>query len=151
MNQITEKAQLVLDAIAKGDNTRASIAKTLDVTIPVVSGSISALKRQGYVNEMDDGHLTASKSGSKNRSNVEVDEHREGSKMAAAAEIFSKHFEKEPRAAIIERFMEDVGLTKAGASTYYQSLRRDVGAGTVAYQRRRKASLSRVSARSNRR
>lgn len=49
---------------------------------------------------------------------------RRGEKKEAAEAIFNEHYKKVPRKDIIEMFMTTVGLSAAGASTYYQNLKR---------------------------
>ena len=128
---ITEKATAVLNAVAAGHHTREAIAAAMNVTIPVVNGSLTSLKRNGLVEiDEEDGAvaLTAdakpfitAKKGKAAKPSV-----REGTKMEAARQLFNSLFKK-GRQAVLEAFREQVGLTKAGAVTYYQTLRGQAG------------------------
>jgi len=51
---------------------------------------------------------------------------RPGSKMEAAIKIVADN-PNLPRKAIIARFIDDAGLTKAGANTYYQLVHKKIG------------------------
>jgi len=48
---------------------------------------------------------------------------RAGSKMLAAMEVYKKN-PNSVRKDVIAKFMADVGLTKAGSSTYYQLIKK---------------------------
>lgn len=45
-------------------------------------------------------------------------------KMAIATDLFKKYDDKKPRAEIIKIFVEKAGLTKAGANTYYEKIKK---------------------------
>lgn len=133
---ITEKAQSVLNAIAAGNDTRDAVATHLGVSVPTVNGSITSLKRNSLIEVDDDGTITLTSAASefvtvkKSRRGAATPSvsggHREGTKMAEAAKIFEKKFSA-GRPVVLEAFMKQVGLTKAGAATYYQSLRTQSG------------------------
>lgn len=131
---ITEKAQAVLDAVAAGNDTREDVATYLGVSGPTVNGSMTALKRHDLINVDDDGTITLTSAASKfvtakkgRRVAPTVSGgHREGTKMAEAAKIFEKKFNA-GRPTVLEAFVKQVGLTKAGAATYYQTLRTQSG------------------------
>ena len=131
---ITEKATAVLNAVAAGHHTREAIAAAMNVTIPVVNGSLTSLKRNGLVEiDEEDGavaltadakpFITAKKGKAAAAAKPSV---REGTKMEAARQLFNSLFKK-GRQAVLEAFREQVGLTKAGAVTYYQTLRGQAG------------------------
>ena len=48
-------------------------------------------------------------------------------KAAIAREIFNSTPADTPRKAVLERFMNEAHLTKAGAATYYQNMKKDAG------------------------
>jgi hypothetical protein len=131
---LTSKAQAVLAVIVKGANTRDAIASQLGVTVPVVNGSITALKRHGLV-ELDytAGIVTATPEaasvfGGSTTAVVRT------SKMQEARATFAKYMDK-GRQVVLEHFRIDVGLTPKGASTYYQTLRRENDMAVMAFQR----------------
>lgn len=146
---ITEKSQTVLNTIAKGVGTREAIAEKLGVTVPVVNGSLTALKRNGLIEIDDDGYITVTEDAAEfvstkpRAARAAAGEHRAGTKMAEAAKIFEKKFSN-GRQAVLNAFMTQVGLTKAGASTYYQMLRSQAGmTHGVAFQKRGGAARGR--------
>ncbi|HEY6022312.1 MAG TPA: helix-turn-helix domain-containing protein [Candidatus Paceibacterota bacterium] len=133
---ITEKALSVLEAIAAGNDNREDVAAHLGTSVPTVNGSMTALKRHGLIEVDDDGNITLTDAASefvtvkKSRRGAATAAisggHREGTKMAEAAKIFEKKFAA-GRPVVLEAFMKQVGLSKAGAATYYQTLRTQSG------------------------
>lgn len=55
---------------------------------------------------------------------------RSESKTAKAEQMF-KSMPGAPRATMIQRFVNDLGLTAKGASTYYQTMRKRAGMTTT--------------------
>lgn len=51
---------------------------------------------------------------------------RATSKVALAEQIFAQ-MAGYPRSAVVKRFEQELDLTKAGSSTYYQSMRKQFG------------------------
>lgn len=49
------------------------------------------------------------------------------SKASVARQIFNSAAPDTPRKDILARFQSDAGLTKAGAATYYQNMKKDAG------------------------
>lgn len=70
--------------------------------------------------------------------------HRRGTKIAEAAKIFGRYFEREPRASVLARFRESVGLSTAAAATYYQNLR--VQNPSMVFQKRKTSKLRKAKA-----
>lgn len=138
---ITAKSQAVLDAIAAGNDTREAIAESLNVSLPTVNGSLTALKRNGLAEVEDDGTITLTEDASEYITEggvATVRGHRPGTKMAEAAKLFNDKFDQ-GRQAVLAAFQSRIGLTKAGAATYYQMLRTQAGmAHGVAFQRGKK-------------
>ena len=129
---ITEKATAVLNAIAAGHHSREAIAAAMDVTIPVVNGSLTSLRRNGLVEiDEEDGDVALTADAKayvtvKTRAARTPSGPREGTKMEAARQLFNSLFKK-GRQSVLAAFQEQVGLTKAGAVTYYQTLRGQAG------------------------
>lgn len=138
---ITAKSQAVLDAIAAGNTTREDIAESLNVSLPTVNGSLTALKRNGLAEVDDDGTITLTEDASEYITGggvATVRGHRPGTKMAEAAKLFNDKF-GQGRQAVLAAFQSRIGLTKAGAATYYQMLRTQAGMSHgVAFQRGKK-------------
>lgn len=125
--QITDKGQNVLNAIALGHHARGDIASYLNVSAPSVNGAINGLSRNGLVDihESGDVFLTADaaefvtvKVGSRGPRAP-----RTGTKMEQARGVFAQYASK-GRQTVLAQFAK-LGLTKAGASTYYQTLRHE--------------------------
>lgn len=51
---------------------------------------------------------------------------RSESKTAKAREVFTRMYGNHPRKDVIDAFINEVGLTANGASTYYQKLKKEV-------------------------
>lgn len=138
--QLTEKATAALQAIADGAKTRNDAATALGVTVPVINGSLTMLKRHGLIEVHDDGRVLLTPDA---KDYVKVRAvgargprgPRAGTKMEAARAIFEK-FASDGRAVVIEKFRE-LGLTPAGSATYFQTLRTQAEAAGVAFQRGR--------------
>lgn len=139
---LTEKAKNVLAIIAAGASTRDEIAESMGVSVPVVNGSLTMLKRNGLVEIADDGAVSVTPDAA---DYVEMPEgkdtpaqrsSRPGSKMEQAREVFAK-FVEQGRQAVLEQFRNTIGLTPAGAATYYQTLRHEAEAAGAAFQKSR--------------
>lgn len=148
---LTTKAQSVLAVIVKGANTRDAIATKLGVTVPVVNGSITALKRNGLV-ELDYGAGIVSPTPDASAYLAQMKETaKEGTpsahtKMADARAVFAKFMDK-GRQTVLEQFRTKIGLTPKGASTYYQTLRRENDMAVMAFQKAKAAGKTIVAAK----
>lgn len=120
--------------IANGATTRAALAKKVRGTVAEVNGSITALKRHGIVQLDEEGTISMLIA----PADVEVAANetrtpRSQSKMAKATRIFLKlHAQGKERADVVKQFVSKLDLTPAGASTYYQLLKRKAEAGELA-------------------
>lgn len=134
---LTDKAKTILNVIAHGATSRDEIAESMGVSVPVVNGSLTALKRNGLI-ELDptSGAVSITPDArpyldppkmKQDIPTVEGKHHRPGSKMEQAREVFSQ-FVNDGRQAVLEQFRTSIGLTPAGAATYYQTLRHETGA-----------------------
>lgn len=139
MTPITEKAQQVLVSISRGASTRDAIARKLGTSIQTVNGSITALKRNGLAEVHEDGQITLTPDANpylgKRTAAAAPATGRSDSKMTQARMIFERFAEREGRQGVLNRLRETVGLTAAGASTYFQTLRREAGIPAGAFQR----------------
>lgn len=129
MTKITTKAQSVLTTIAAGSNTRETIAEMLGVSVPTVNGSLTGLKRHGLIKVDKEGSIVttaAAKPFLTEGAAAPVQGHRAGTKMAEAAKLFNDKY-AQGRQAVLAAFQDRIGLTKAGAATYYQMLRTQAG------------------------
>lgn len=130
---LTSKAQAVLAVIAAGAQNRDDIAKKMKVSVPTVNGSLTSLKRNGLVAIDDDGGITTTSGALAHLGGAMQSTRtpRTGTKMERARAIFNKYVDK-GRQTVLERFRDNVGLTQAGASTYYQTLRSESEMGQLA-------------------
>lgn len=130
MQNITEKNQLILNAIAKGNHSRGDIAEALAVSASNIYPNVSALKKAGLIEVNDtNGFIDLTEAAMEH---VSTRKQRTGTKMEKARQIFDKLAEK-GRQAVLSKFIGDLGMTEAGASTYYQTLRTSSG---MAFQRK---------------
>lgn len=154
--KLSEQAVEVLRFVKKGANTRDKLATKMDVSVNKVNGSITALKRHGLVELDEDGILSLTEDaaqyiGKRGRPAAASDDEprtravRTDTKIAAARKIFDKHVNK-GRAAVIERFQNDLDLTPAGASTYYQKFRVEAGMSAAHQQPVKRATSRRAAA-----
>jgi DNA-binding transcriptional ArsR family regulator len=138
---ISEKGHNVLRAIAVGNSTRELAAAALGVSIATVNGSLTSLKRNGLIEVSDAGQLTLTEDAAPFVKDVLAASKgpraaRTGTKMEKAKEIFQRLIPS-GRPAVLDAFRKEVGLTKAGASTYFQMLRAQSGmAQGVAFQKK---------------
>lgn len=135
---ITAKAQSVLMAIAGGAASREEIATKLGVSVPVVNGSITSLKRNKLVEISDKTGLLAVTAEAKPFTTGEAakaapaaDEAKTATKMDQARKLFAQ-YSKQGRQVVLAHFQEQIGLTPKGASTYYQILRHETPAAPAA-------------------
>lgn len=138
-SNLSANAQKILSLIHGGATDRAAIAKKMRASVQSVNGSITALVRAGHVTRNEDGSLATEGGAQSNAANDNGDNpratgpgsrgHRPGSKMSKARAIFLKAQEGEKdRQWTLGQFTKKLGLTPKGASTYYQSLKREVEA-----------------------
>lgn len=144
---ITDKAKTILSVIASGLNSREDVAAKLKVSVPVVNGSLTSLKRHGLV-EIDDetGAITATPDAADHIGKVAASPRavRTGTKMERARAVFDKYIGK-GRQVVLEHFKTNVGLTQAGASTYFQTLRSQSEMAGMAYQKGKKAPAKKAA------
>ena len=156
---ITEKATNVLNAIADGCTTRDAVAEALMTSVNTINGSLTALKRNNIIKIDDDGNIELTSEASqyitteppkatqpapqeqKGQSGSPAGETqqpapqqpggREGSKMTAARQLFDKLVgQGKKRKDVIQSFQQEIGLTRAGAATYYQTIKHDHDSGS---------------------
>lgn len=145
---LTPKALTVLASIAKSGSTRDDIAAALGVSVPVVNGSLTSLKRNGLV-EIDDetGNITRTPDADpylKANGKAAKAPSATATKMDQARAIFNKYVDK-GRQIVLEHFRTNVGLTQAGASTYYQTLRHENELAGMAFQKSKKAAAKKAA------
>lgn len=138
-NTITARQQETLEAVNRGKNDVQALADQLGVTVATVRGTLRALRENGLL-EGTSGDLTVTSDGQAyvgqggnqaKRSNrggnqQQGTDHRDGSKIAQAKQVFEQFFDQ-GRKAVLEQFVNRLKLTPAGASTYYQNLRHETG------------------------
>lgn len=117
MNALSANAKLIVTALGTSTNSPAKVAEQLGVKIQVVTGSLAGLKKSGIVT-FNEGVMALTAEGQKlagvkpakvNKTSQALSIYKEGAAT------------KSPRKVVITRYMNELGLSKAGASTYYQN------------------------------
>lgn len=124
---LSDMSKVVLTAIMDGVNLAKDVAAVLGLKTSVVTGTIAGLKRQELVIVDADKHLLPTATakvllGIKPTARTG----RSEGKAARAREIFNSN-PGAPRQEVLNRFMTELGLSKSGASTYYQNCRHQGG------------------------
>jgi predicted methyltransferase len=115
MNTLSANAKMIVTALATSANSPAKLAEQLGVKIQVVTGSMAGLKKSGIVT-FSEGVMALTAEGKKLATPAKVN------KTTKALAIYNEGVAaKSPRKTIITRYMNELGLSKAGASTYYQN------------------------------
>lgn len=137
---LTTKAINVLTSISRGASTREDIAAKLATSVPTVNGSLNALKRNGLV-EDHEGTLSITPDAKPflAKATPSTNGSARMTKMAAARSVFAKNVDK-GRQFVLNLFRDSIGLTAAGASTYYQTLRQQNEHAGLAFQKSRKSN-----------
>ncbi len=129
---LSENAINILNAIAKGNHSKQDIAEALNLSVPSVNGTLNSLAKSNLVERNStNGFVDLTDQASQY---ISIRKQRTGTKMAKAREIFSRYAEK-GRQMVLSKFIGDLDMSKAGASTYYQSIQSQ-----AAYQRKPKTS-----------
>lgn len=119
MKSLSANGKSILSAIAGGNTTTSAVATQMGVKVQVVTGSLAGLKKSNYVN-VDAGVMSLTREGRK-ACGITGGE----TKVFKAATIFKNGVKaKLARKDIVEQFMTELGMSKAGASTYYQNVKK---------------------------
>ncbi len=135
--QISLNAANIINTIAKGSVTSKAVAEQLNTSVAVVTGSLASLKKNNLVT-VENGVMSLTKAGFKyaypgadkkqhtTTPNLKSRKVRTGTKAELARAVFDNRGDKS-RKVIISELITTAGLSKNGAATYLQNLKRKAG------------------------
>ena len=135
--EISLNAANIINTIAKGTNTSKAVAEKMNISVAVVTGSLASLKKNNLVT-VDNGVMSLTKAGFKyaypgadkkqptTASTTISRKLRTGTKAELARSVFDNRGDK-TRKVIINELISVAGLSKNGAATYLQNLKRKAG------------------------
>lgn len=130
--QLSVSAAVILNHLLVGPTLSKSVAKATGLALPVVTGSLAGLKKNGFVEVLDDKKLKLTAAGilivSPAKATIEyakptavTAKRSKGDVKAAAVKIVQEE-EGSKRAVIVKRFIDELGMSPQGASTYHYNL-----------------------------
>ena len=130
--QLSVSAAVIMNHLLAGPALSKAVAKTTGLALPVVTGSLAGLKKNGFVEVLDNKQLKLTDAGvlivSPAKAVVEyakpvavVTKRNKGGVKAAAVAIVLEE-EGSKRAVIVKRFINELGMSPQGASTYHYNL-----------------------------
>ena len=137
MNKISlnANATAIIAAIASGLTTSKEVAAQMGVGVPVVTGNLASLKKNELIS-VEGGVMSLTKAGrkyapkqekaTKTTANPKSRKVRTGTKAELARGVFAARGKKD-RKTIISELISVAGLSKNGAATYLQNLKRSAG------------------------
>ena len=131
--QLSVSAAVIMNHLLAGPALSKTVAKTTGLALPVVTGSLAGLKKNGFVEVLDNKQLKLTAAGvlivSPAKAVIEyakpvaavVTKRNKGDVKAAAVAIVLEE-EGSKRAVIVKRFINELGMSPQGASTYHYML-----------------------------
>lgn len=130
--QLSVSATVILTHLLAGAALSKSVAQTTGLALPVVTGSLAGLKKNGFVEVLDNKQLQLTQAGrilvsppvavvEYAKPAVVVTKRSKGDVKAKAAAIVAEEVGSK-RAVIVKRFVEELGMSLQGASTYHYNL-----------------------------
>jgi hypothetical protein len=121
---VNANAVAIINAVAGGLKTSKAVAESMNVNVAVVTGNLASLKKNDLIT-VKDGNLSITKAAKsyvvgKAKAKVTTAGNKT-SKKVGAAKIYS---EETDRKVILARFVNELGMSKAGANTYFYSLKK---------------------------
>lgn len=135
--QLSNNSKAILAHLLTGPATCKDVAGAIGTSVTVVSGSLAALKKNGFVEILPTNQLsltpvgvqivspdkvTAAPTAADVPTTKSVKDIKKGDVKEAAKKIVDSMPAGTKRAAYIKRFMEELNMTKDGASTYHYNL-----------------------------
>lgn len=137
--QLSNSNKSIMEALLPGPGTSFEVAGKLGVSVPKVTGSLASLKKLGFVEVLPTKELALTKAGIQVLTPAQaVIEYATPAAVATATEIAAvrrkgdvkeaaqKLVDSIPagskRAVYMKAFMEQLGMSQAGASTYHNNL-----------------------------
>lgn len=119
---LSETSKNILALVAVNELAAKDVAAQLNVNVPVVTGSLAGLKKGGFV-VVEDGKLKATDAGRELVGiKVVAATIKKGDRKAQAVVILKSMPVDASRKDIMERFMKELDMSKAQASTYHYNL-----------------------------
>lgn len=131
--QLSANSKSIMTALIPGPGTSFEIASKTGLAVPVVTGSLAGLKKNGFVEVLATKELKLTQAGvlvltpaqaviEYAKPQVVVATGRsKGEVKAKAAAIVAEEVGSK-RAVIVERFVRELGMSPQGASTYHYNL-----------------------------
>lgn len=119
---LSETSKNILTVIVNGEMSAKDVATQLNVKVPVVTGSLAGLKKGGFV-VVENGMLKATETARELMGiKVVAATIKKGDRKAQAVAILKSMAADASRKDIMERFMKELDMSKAQASTYHYNL-----------------------------
>ena len=119
---LSENSKNILSIVALADLTSKEVAEQMKVALPVVTGSLAGLKKNGFI-VVEDSKLKATEAGREFVGiKVVATTIKKGDRKAQAVAILKSMAADASRKDIMERFMKELDMSKAQASTYHYNL-----------------------------
>lgn len=131
--QISANSKSIMSALLAGPALSSAVAGATGLAVPVVTGSLAGLKKNGFVEVLPTKELKLTQAGilvmNPPRAIIEVANavlanavaRSKGDVKARAAAIVAQEAGSK-RAVIVKRFIEELGMSPQGASTYHYNL-----------------------------
>ncbi len=130
--QLSTNSKSIMSALLTGPALSSSVAATTGLAVPVVTGSLAGLKKNGFVEVLATKELSLTKAGIQvltpaqavieyAKPQLTATIRRKGDDKAAAAAIAAEEVGSK-RAVIVKRFIDELGMSPQKASTYHYNL-----------------------------
>lgn len=123
--QLSTNSKSILTALLAGPALSSAVAGATGLAVPVVTGSLAGLKKNGFVEVLPSKELKLTQAGIQLMTPAQgataVVARRKGDVKAKAAAIVAEEVGSK-RAVIIKRFIDELGMSPQGASTYHYNL-----------------------------
>ena len=129
--QLSVNSKSIMTALLAGPALSSAVAGTTGLAVPVVTGSLAGLKKNGFVEVLPTKQLKLTQAGiqvlTPAQAVVEYAKPQaaatrsKGDVKAAAAAIVAEEVGSK-RAVIVKRFVDELGMSPQGASTYHYNL-----------------------------
>lgn len=135
--QLSDNNKAIMTALVAGPALSKDVAAVAGLALPVVTGSLAGLKKNGFVEVLDSKELKLTEAGIQIlnppraiievaqptlKGPVELPKRSKGDRKAAAVKIVESMPAGSKRADIVKRFMSELGMSAQGASTYHYML-----------------------------
>lgn len=123
--QLSTNSKSILTALLAGPALSSVVAGATGLAVPVVTGSLAGLKKNGFVEVLPTKELKLTQAGVQLMTPAQVvaavAARSKGDVKAAAAAIVAEEVGSK-RAVIVKRFVDELGMSPQGASTYHYNL-----------------------------